>query len=56
MGFKMTGIIDLVGTEHMFSILGPILFKIFPKNKYAHTWLLATVEIYGFLGIFMIVN
>ena len=46
----MTGIIGLVGTKHTFNVIGPVLFEIFAKNKYAHTWLLATVEIYVFLA------
>ncbi len=33
MGFKMTGSISLVGTEHIFSVLKLIVFEIFPKNE-----------------------
>ena len=31
MGWKMTGIIKLVGTHHTFNVLGSILFKLFNK-------------------------
>ena len=48
----MTGNTGLVGTEHMYNIIGPILFKIFAKNKYALAWFFANIEIYGFLAYF----
>ena len=32
MGCKMTGIIGLVGTDHIFNVIGQILFEISAKN------------------------
>ena len=32
MGFKMTGIVDLVGTDDIISVIKPLLFEKFQEN------------------------